>query len=245
MSVFAGHRGLSYLIQFHMQNAGGVSDFLGPITVATRDQLEIPAVFHVRGPPGELGSILGGKTGGRELVSAPILKDLEHPVVQPIGRHCYHPRGLYPLQDKMAQVVTRYVFGSQSKWVECALTAEEMLQVSDFPPQVYSRWSKKVKLMALAAVRVPIKVLVAVASTIILLLGLQVGGGGVGMVKKGASHEGVGGVQKGVEAATDVPSGPVAEVKKGASQEGVGVVQKGVVVAIDVPLVPGAELPAH
>jgi len=77
----------------------------------------------------------------------------------------------------MVQVVTRYVFGSKSKWVERGLTAEEMLQVFDFPPQVYSRWSQKVKLTALAAVRVPIKVLVAVASTINLLLGLQVGGG--------------------------------------------------------------------
>jgi len=156
---------------------GGVPDFLGSITVATRDQLEIPVVFRVQSPPGELGSILGGKTGGRELVTAPILEALENPIVQPIGRHCYYPWGLYPLQDKMAQVVTRYVFGSQSKWVERGLTAEEMLQVFDFPLQVYSRWSQKVKLTALAAVRVPIKVLVAVTSTIILLLGLQVGGG--------------------------------------------------------------------
>jgi len=46
---------------------GGVSDFDGYITVATRDKLEIPGVFHVQSPPGELGSILGGKTGGREL----------------------------------------------------------------------------------------------------------------------------------------------------------------------------------
>jgi len=72
---------------------------------------------------------------------------VEHdPVVQPIGRHCYHPRGLYPLQDKMAQIVTRYVFGSHSKWVERSFTAEEMLQVFDFPPQVYSRWTPRIVL---------------------------------------------------------------------------------------------------
>ena len=39
--------------------------------------------------------------------------------------------------------------------------------------------------------------------------------------------------------------GVVGVVKKGASQEGVVVVQKGVVAAIDVPSGPGAELPAH
>ena len=186
---------------------GGVSDFLGSITVGTRDQLKIPAVFHVQSPPGELGSILGGKTGGRALRTAPSLKALDIPVVQPIGLHCYHPRGLYPLQDQKAKVVTRYVFGSQSKWVERELTADEMLQVFDFPPQVYSRWSKTLKLTALTAVRVPIKVLVAVASTIILLLGLQVGGGVVE-----AAQEGVGVVQTSVVEATEVPSDLGAEL---------------------------------
>jgi len=52
-------------------------------------------------------------------------------MVHKIGSHCYHLRGLYPLQDKKAQVVTRYVFGSQSKLVERGLTADEMLQVYD------------------------------------------------------------------------------------------------------------------
>ena len=156
---------------------GGVSDFKGSVTIATRNKLQIPAEFHVKSPPGEVGSILGGKTGGKELVKAPVLHTLVTPIVKNIGGHCYHPRGLYPLQDKKATVLTRYVFGTQSQWVERALTSEELLQVYDFPPQVYGRWSKELKRHALSAVQVPIKVLVAVVTTIVVILGLQVGGG--------------------------------------------------------------------
>jgi len=56
---------------------GGVSDFEGTITIgssATGPQL--PAIFHVESPSGDLGSILARNIGGKEFSTAPSLKYL-------------------------------------------------------------------------------------------------------------------------------------------------------------------------
>jgi len=51
------------------------------------------------------------------------------------------------------------------------LTVEEALQVYDVSPSSYGRWSQSSKRLVLTMLRVPIKVLVAVATSLILVMG--------------------------------------------------------------------------
>ena len=127
-------------------------------------------------PVGDLGSILGSKTGGNEFQTAPVLELLAEPVVRMVG-NCCHPRGLFPIRTPDASVIARFVFGSKSKMVKRSLTAEEALQVYDVSPSVYDRWSYASKTLVLSMLRVPLKVLVAVAASLVLVMGLRVRGG--------------------------------------------------------------------
>ena len=157
---------------------GGVSDFAGRIVVGTGiASLKFPTIMHVESPAGDLGSILQSKTEGIEFLVAPILAKLDTPCVHEVSKNCFHPRGLFPLAIPDADVIAKFVFGRKSKVVQRKLTAEESLQVYDVSPGIYGRWSPSSKRLVLDLLRVPIKVLVAVATSLILVLGLRVRGG--------------------------------------------------------------------
>ena len=168
-----------YFISESIRHAkcGGVSDFEGTITIGySTSDLAFSGGFHVESPVGDLGSILGSKTGGNEFQTAPVLELLAEPVVRMVG-NCCHPRGLFPIRTPDASVIARFVFGSKSKMVKRSLTAEEALQVYDVSPSVYDRWSYASKTLVLSMLRVPLKVLVAVAASLVLVMGLRVRGG--------------------------------------------------------------------
>ena len=157
---------------------GGVSDFEGKIIIGSvKAGPRFPSMFHVQSPVGDLGAILQSKTHGVEFAVAPTMAILATPRVQKMGDNCFHPRGLFPLAIPDANVIAKFVFGSKSKVVQRRLTAEEALQVYDVSPGSYGRWSPLSKRLVLSMLRVPIKVLVAVATSLILVMGLRVRGG--------------------------------------------------------------------
>ena len=96
-----------------------------------------------------------------------------------MSKNCFHPRGLFLLAIPDANVIAKFVFGRKSKVVQRQLTADEALQVYDVSPSSYGRWTLSSKRLVLAMLRVPIKVLVAVATSLILVMGLRVRRGGM------------------------------------------------------------------
>jgi len=171
-------------------NCGGVSNFQGSVTIGSLDsELILPVNFHVDSLLGDLGSILESKAGGQEFSTAPILQTLTKPVVQGVGNDRFHPRSLFPLAIPEVNGIAPFVFGKESKMVKCMLTPDEALQVYGVSPSVYGRWSPSSKRLVLSMLRVPLKVLVAVATSLILVMGLRVRRGNEENVRQEVHHQ--------------------------------------------------------
>ena len=158
---------------------GGVSDFDAVIVVALHKSsasFPMPTSFKVECPSTDLSSILDPKRSGLHvpgILSLPLASSL---AVHHLADNIYHHQGLYPSRILAPRIRAPYLF-NESRFVVRPLVVEELLQVKDAPPLLFERLTKVGKQQVASLLAVPIKILAAVVTSVVLLTGLCIGGG--------------------------------------------------------------------
>eukprot|EP00979_Chaetoceros_neogracilis_P017185 scaffold10187_cov250-Chaetoceros_neogracile.AAC.1 len=158
---------------------GGVSDGTTTAMIAlhqsSAQSFRLPSVLDLEYPATELSSILSPKCPGLE---CPNLKSAVLPTIEvhELCPHVYHHQGLFPTSITAPQFRVPYLFNS-SKFVVRKLVVDEVLQVMDAPPLLFQQMSSISKCLLVSTLKVPIKILAALITSVVLLTGLSIGGG--------------------------------------------------------------------
>ena len=160
---------------------GGVSDFGGMFKIAIFK--EMLQSFQLNDdligayPSASLDAILSHTENGTNLTVAPRLATLPKPKVTKTLHDCFHPGGLFPVNEIKPSFLVPSVF-SPSRWVKRQLTSKERLEVQDVPISLVSCMTAVERRRLSQMPLVPIKCLTAFVQGVFLRGTITISGGG-------------------------------------------------------------------